>query len=467
MKIFGFEITRTKAAPANLASVSNRGWYRILESFDGAWQNNTEVTVDNVTTHPAVFACITLIASDIAKMRLRLVQQNADGIWQDASNPSFSPVLRKPNHFQNRIQFIESWVYSKLLWGNAYVLKVRDRRQVVTGLYVLDPYCTKPLVAPDGSVFYQVKRDDLSLLPDQNGYIFPASEIIHDRFNTLFHWLVGLSPIYAAGLAAVQGLNIQQNSTNFFGNGSRPGGVLTAPGAISKETAARLKEYFDENFAGDNAGKVAVLGDGLAYEQLSMSAADSQLIEQLKWTVEPICAAYHVPPYMVGLAPPPAYNNIEALNTQYYTQCLQILIEAIELCLDEGLGLTTGDVASQRYGTEFDTEDLLRMDSNTQIKTIREGVQAGVYSPNEGRRKQNLPPVPGGGTPYLQVQNYSLEALNKRDTQADPFSVGEGHSPTVQSPDSKSLASVEPEKTGDNSAVNHRDFLRERLGLVA
>ena len=31
-----------------------------------------------------------------------------------------------------------------------------------------------------------------------------------------------------------------------------------------------------------------------------------------------------------------------------------------------------------------------------------------------------LPPVPGGDTPYLQVQNYSLAALAKRDA-GDPF----------------------------------------------
>ncbi|WP_416380911.1 hypothetical protein, partial [Klebsiella pneumoniae] len=33
----------------------------------------------------------------------------------------------------------------------------------------------------------------------------PAREVIHDRFNCLFHPLIGLSPIYAAGLAAMQG----------------------------------------------------------------------------------------------------------------------------------------------------------------------------------------------------------------------------------------------------------------------
>src|SRR5688572_28065926 len=113
MKLFGLDITRTKAVPVvnatgQLANVdSSRWWYRIAEAWSGAWQHNVEITLDNVTSHPIVFACLTLIANDVSKMRLRLVQQNNDGIWDETSNPAFSPVLRRPNHYQNRQQFIE------------------------------------------------------------------------------------------------------------------------------------------------------------------------------------------------------------------------------------------------------------------------------------------------------------------------------------------------------------------------
>lgn len=430
MRIGPVEITRAKAiatvsGTAQLQSVASRGgwWPIIRESFTGAWQQNIEITVANVTTHPAVFACTTQIANDIAKMRLRLVQQDENGIWNETSVPSFTPVLRKPNHYQNRIQFIANWLNSKLLNGNTYVLKVRDASRDVRSLYLLDPQRVRVLVAPNGEVFYELKKDDLSQLPAE-AYTVPASEIIHDHWNELFHPLVGLSPIYACGLAAVQGLNIQQNSTNFFGNGSNAGGVIEVPGAITTEAAERIKDFWDSGFSGDNSGKVAVLADGMKYVQMKMSAVDSQLIEQLKWTAEVICATFHVPTYMVGFGPPPSYNNIEALSQQYYSQCLQILIESIELCLDEGLGLTTGEVAAKRYGTEFDIDDLLRMDSATMMKTIGEGVKVGVTAPNEGRKKLNMGPVAGGQTPYLQQQNYSLEALAKRDAQADPFAAG-------------------------------------------
>lgn len=414
-------ITLDTKATGQLQSVDNRGgwWPIIRESYAGAWQQNDEITVANVTTHATVFACVTLKASDVAKMRIRLVQQDANGIWNEVESPSFSPVLRKPNHYQNRIQFYETWVTSKELNGNTYVLKVRDGRRVVIAEYVLDPQRVRPLVAPNGDVYYELKRDDLSKLP-QEAYVVPATEVIHDRQNCLFHPLVGLSPIYACGLAAVQGINIQNSSARLFQNGAMPGGVLTAPGAIAQDTADRIKAYWDTNFSGDNAGKVAVLGDGLKYEQMVMKAVDAQLIDQLKWTDVNICTAFKVPPYKVNVGPPPNYNNIEALDVQYYSQGLQILVESIELCQDDGLGLTDGDIASQRYGTEFDTDDLYRMDTATRVKAAADGLNAAM-SPNEVRRRYHgLGPVPGGKLPYLQQQYFSLEALAKRDAE-DPF----------------------------------------------
>lgn len=423
MTIFGFEISRTKAvtttSATNLQAVNDRGWTRILESWAGAWQHNEEITVTQVTSHPAVFACTTLIANDIAKMRLRLVKETSVGVWEETSNPAFSPVLRKPNHYQNRIQFIATWIISKLLHGNTYVLKVRDGRQVVRSLYVLDPTRVRPLVSPSGEVFYELKRDDLSQLPKE-AYTVAASEIIHDHWNELFHPLVGLSPIYAAGLAAAHGLDIASSQRSFFEQGGRPGGVLTAPGAIADATAARIKTYFDENFSGDNAGKVLVVGDGLTYEKMALTAVDSEVIKQLNWSNETICSVFHVPPYMAGYGPPPNYNNIEALNQQYYAQALQVPVESIELCLDEGLGLTEGDVASERYGTEFDLSDLLRMDTATRVKAAGDSLLAGMSYDEVRRIYHGLGPVPGGNLVRAQQQNYSLEALAERDADK-PF----------------------------------------------
>jgi HK97 family phage portal protein len=426
MRLLGFEISRAKTAvPAttvpsgwNWLNGGSSWWPVVREPFTGAWQRNQELRRESILTHSAVYACVTLIASDVAKVRLRLMQLDTNGIWSETSSSAFSPVLKKPNRYQNRIRFFEQWIVSKLLFGNAYVLKERDNRGIVVSMYMLDPARVRPLVAPDGSIYYQLYQDNLTGIEEAELAV-PASEIIHDRMVALYHPLCGVSPLTACGLAAIQGLNIQNSSTALFGNGARPGGILTAPAEINDETAKRLKDFFEGNFTGENVGRVAVLGDGLKYESMSVNAVDAQLIEQLKWSAETVCSVFHVPPYMIGVGPAPTYNNIEALNQQYYSQCLQAQIESIELCLDEGLGLD--QIPGKTYGTEFDLDDLLRMDTATKVKSMADSISAGFLKPNEARAKFDLEPVEGGDTPYLQQQNFSLAALNKRDQGADPF----------------------------------------------
>lgn len=400
-----------------LAPVDNRGgwWPIVRESYAGAWQQNVEVSLEDTLQYWAVFRCVSIISSDIAKMRLRLVS-NENGIWTETENAAHSPVLRKPNRFQTRIQFFENWMQSKLTRGNTYVLKERDARGVVIAMYILDPHRVRPLVSDDGTVFYELMRDNLPGINER--ILAPASEIIHDRWNTYYHPLVGLSPIYACGLNALTSLRIQQNSARLFGNRGQPGGVLTAPGAIDDSTAARLKAYWDDNFTGAKAGKVAVLGDGLSYQSMTMTAVDAQLIEQLKLNDLAISGCFGVPGYMINAGNAPSYNNVESLHQQYYSQCLQIHIEHIELCLDEGLEL------KKPLGTEFDLAELLRMDTQTKVRTAVEGLK-GLYTPNEVRRQFDLKPITGGDTVYMQQQNYSLEALSKRDSKDDPFSTSQ------------------------------------------
>jgi len=456
VRVVGPVIAAKAAAPVD----HRGGWTPIIrESYSGAWQQNVEVKLGSVLAHSTVFRCIGLIASDVAKMRPRLVAQDTDGIWSEIDSPAYSPVLRKPNRYQNRIQFFTAWMESKLVRGNTYVLKERDNRGVVVRLYVLAPDLVRPLVANDGSVFYELHRDPLSGLEDGD-VVVPASEIIHDRWNTLFHPLVGLSPIFAAGLAAVGGLAIQNNSALFFRNGSNPGGVLTAPGSISDETAQRLKTHWDQNYSGANVGKVAVLGDGLAYQPMAVKATDAQLIEQLKWSAETVCSVFGVPAYKVGVGTAPAYNNVEALNQAYYTDCLQIHIESVELCLDEGLGIGVGvKVEGRTYGTEFDLDDLLRMDTATQIETLTKATLGGLMKPDEGRRKIGLGKTEGGDAVYLQEQNYSLAALAKRDAKDDPWGT---EVPALTSPAPVEAANDDQAQARATMALLEKDF-REAL----
>ncbi|WP_082883500.1 phage portal protein [Caballeronia calidae] len=430
-----------------LGPFGSGGWWPLIvrEAFAGAWQQNFELRPETILAYHTVYACITLISADIGKLAMRLMKMDGE-VWIESTSAAFSPVLRKPNRYQNHIQFIENWIMSKLTRGNAYVLKERDNRGIVIALYVLDPNRVRPLVTEDGAVYYQLDLDTLAgINPGDYGQqvVVPASEIIHDRMNCLFHPLCGTSPLFACALAARQGLAILNNSAAFFENGAEPGGILVAPGAISDETAKRLKDRWETNYGGANRGRIAVLGDNLKYEPLTMTAVDAQLIEQLKMTSEIVCSVFHVPGYMVGVGTAPTYNNIEALSQNYYSQCLQSLIESFELCMDEGLALP--DV----YRTELDLDGLLRMDTATMVKTLTDGVGGGIVAPNEARKRLNMRPVKGGQTPYLQQQNYSLAALDERDRN-QPFAKPDP-APVAGTPASTSPPAAEDDPSDDTT----------------
>lgn len=407
---FGLDLFKRKALNTVDAS---RGWWTVIrESFTGAWQRNVEISADDLSKSPIVYACMTLISNDFGKLRQGLVECDKDGIWTAVKQSPFWQVLRKPNRYQNQIQFKQWWMMSKLRFGNTYALKERDGRGLVVRLYILDSTRVTPLVADDGSVFYRLSQDNLSGITDVDVTV-PASEIIHDRMNCLYHPLVGISPLYAAAIAAGIGIKIQNNALQFFNNSAQPSGILVAPGNITQENAAALKEQWQSGYTGENRGKVAILGDGMKFEPTATNAVDSELIKTLQWSDERVCSVFHVPAYKVGVGQPPTYNNIEALDRAYYSSCLQSPIEEYEACMDDGLGLD-----GVKVGVELDLDGLMRMDSKTQMETIEAGVRAKVLTINNGRKRLNQGPLDGGDTVYMQQQDLPLDQISKNTIAA-------------------------------------------------
>ncbi|HCB9560547.1 TPA: phage portal protein, partial [Escherichia coli] len=227
------------------------------------------------------------------------------------------------------------------------------------------------------------------------------------------------------------------------------------------ENAKKLKSNWDSGYTGENAGKTAILSNGAKYNPTTFSPVDAQTVEQLKMTAEIICSVFRVPAYKIGVGQPPSSDNVEALEQQYYSQCLQTLIESIELLLDEAL--ETGENES----TEFDVTTLLRMDSERRMKTLGESVKNTLLTPNEARKRENLPPLAGGDALYLQQQNYSLEALSRRDAREDPFA-STGKTASAQPPDgasdgNKAISETEHDAVkamfrGDSEKMNEREL---------
>lgn len=322
MRIFGLNVTKAAQPVAGGRSI----WRIISEPFTGAWQRNQKVEIGDLSCYPTLYACLNRISQDVGKLPFRLQQQAESGIWHNVTSAAYSPVLKKPNNYQTAQQFRESWILSKLMHGNTYVLKARDARGIVTRLYVLDPLRVMPMVTEGGDVYYQLNYSAAQNLLPMNypaeQMMIPASEIIHDRLNTFHNPLIGVPPLCAAYWPAAKNLNILKNATQFFGNHAQPGGILTAPAGMSEDDAKEVQRFWNENYSGDNRGKIAVLGADMKFTSFAVNGADSQLVEQMQYSDRQICQPFGIPPYIVGVGEIPAGLKVDDVTNTYYSLAL-------------------------------------------------------------------------------------------------------------------------------------------------
>jgi HK97 family phage portal protein len=415
VKVFGFDFSVKKALSPVYGGMQN-AWRIIGEPFAGAWQRNVEEKRGDLLTYPTLYACIFRISSDIGKLPFQLMQRNQNGTGQVVTNPAYSPVLRKPNNYQTEGQFREYWIITKLLFGNAYILKRRDERGVVVDLYVLDPCRVIPMVSDSGAVFYQLQTDVAASLGGIPGVgiltgeqmIVPASEIMHDRCMTLHNQLIGIPPVAAAHWPALKNMKIMRSATEFFANNAQPGGILTGPAGMSDEDAKAVQDYWAENFSGSNAGKVAIIGADMKFTAFAMKSIDSQMVEQMRYSDEQICQPFGIPPFKVGIGTIPSGLGVDGVNQLYYQDAIQPHIEHMEALLNEGLRV------SAPLEVELNLEPLLRMDEAKRAEVETKLVGGKIKTPDEGRARFNLAPTGGGDTLWGQNQDYPLGMLANR-----------------------------------------------------
>jgi HK97 family phage portal protein len=418
MRLFGLELS-ARRVPAALSPVepAHGGWFPIVrEPYTGAWQQNVSITAETALNNASVFGVVSGIAQDLSKIAPPLLfEQDKNGFWSETQNPAYSPVLRRPNRYQTDQQFLEQWALSRLLTGNVYVLKNYDERGVVNQLDILNPARVKTLVAPDGSIYYELQPDDLAGIGSETPpVIVPARDMIHDRYNCLYHRLQGVSPLYAAAAAITQASVIQSSSSNHFAKGGRVGGFLIAPTKLDPASAARIEAHLAEKA---NSGSSIIVADfGMKFEPFSATAVNSQLIEQLGWSEEQICEVFRMPISILNSSKQPPYANAEASMLQYKSLCLEPHMTAIAKTLGHGLNLPT------YLKLEFDDTLLIWMDTTTRTQAAKDAIVSGL-SPNEVRDTYyGLGPVKGGELPYLQQQNWPVSTLADRpaETPAAP-----------------------------------------------
>lgn len=428
------------------------GWHWPSNNGDrgppGEWQSRgaNASNDDMLLSFSAVYACIQIISGDCAKLPVIFYDIAPDGTRTINKSYPTNSLMRRPNGYQNGMQFMQSVLVSYLTTGNAYIYKVYDNRNLVRELHVLDPRSCWPAVTPDGSIYYRAGMNVLAGMP--SGLMIPARDIGHIRLPYSPSMpLLGVSPVYAAASSSATGQRILYNSQKFFGNAARPGGFLTAPQRIDDETAKRIREDFDSSFGGERLGKTAVLGNGLDFKGLTMTSVDAQLIEQLKWSVEDVARVFRVPPFMIGDQGSTTYRNSEQLTRTYLNGCLSYHLSAIVSEFNSMFEFAS------TMTMEFDLDFLLRTEIDVRYAAYTNGLQAGWLSRNEVRRKEGLPDDEHGDDLLVQAQMRTLESIVE-GTASEAGSV-----PGTPAPDDKPIPPNEPAPS-EASAVSVFDKYR-------
>jgi HK97 family phage portal protein len=230
----------------------------------------------------------------------------------------------------------------------------------------------------------------------------PARDVLHVRLHTPRHPLKGESPILSAALdLGMYNVALQQQII-FFQNQARSSFILGTEEKFAVEQTDALRNKVSERLSGMNEGLPLILTGGMKPFPLSTSAVDAQLAELLKMSAANIALAHRIPLQVLGLGET-TYSSTEILNQAWLSTGLGFTLNHIELGFDALFKLSGG---RDEY-TEFDTSVLLRSAFKERIEALTTGTHS-VFTINEARSSEELPPVEGGDEIRVQQQDVPL-----------------------------------------------------------
>ena len=387
-------IFRARDKPQNATNGSS---YRFMLGGSTAGKAVTERSAMQMT---AVYACVRILSEAIAGLPLHLYHYLDDGGKEKAlEHPLYLLLHDEPNPEMSSFVFRETLMTHLLLWGNAYAQIIRNGKGEVVALYPLMP--NRMTVDRDGNgqlyYSYQMSNSDAPTMSGGTVILKPA-EVLHIP-GLGFDGLVGYSPIAMAKNAIGLAIATEEYGARFFANGATPGGILEYPGVIKDPD--KVRESWNRGFSGSqNAGKVAILEQGMKYTPITISPDQAQFLETRKFQINEIARIFRVPPHMIGDLEKSSFNNIEMQSLEFVKYTLDPWIGRLEASMHRSL-LTEDE--KKTYTIRFNVEGLLRGDYKSRMEGYAVGINNGFMSVNDVRRLEdwNLVPDELGGNIYM------------------------------------------------------------------
>ena len=338
-----------------------------------------------------VYACVRLLAESVAQLPLHLYRvTDPDGQEKVPEHPLYTILYRQPNPEMTSFSYWEAVMTHLLLWGNSYSQIVRDGKNNILGLYPLLPENVEIDRTDKGELYYIYHAYTNEVPGEKNkDIIFRRDEMFHIP-GLSFNGLVGFSPIAMMKNSLGTTLAVEKYGSAFFKNGAQPSGVLQHPTTL--KDPEKVRRQWHEAYGGTaNAHRVAVLEEGMQYKPISLPPEDSQFLSTREFGVEEICRIFRVPPHMVQDLKRATFSNIEHQSIDFVVHTLDPWLVRIEKAIVKDLLL---EDEKDQFFPKFNVDGLLRGDYKSRMDGYSVGISTGIISPNEARRKENMPPLP-------------------------------------------------------------------------
>jgi len=391
MGFFGFK-KRQEKEKRELTTVS----YGEALTFGTVYNRYTAMNIS------AVFAAVNLISNTLAMLPVKVLVTDTDGKNELENHPLNLVFGNCDNdNLLSRFTLIKLIVQSVILKGNAFCYIYRAQDGTVLGLRFLE--------ASDVVIYYNKQKDLLY-------YDCPIVSKKHIEPINMLHFILhtydginGLSVLSFANRT----LNITNASENsakyFFENGMNVNGLLKVNTPINQKQKDEIRQSWNQAYSGSGGG-LAIINANMEYQQLQLSPEDSQLLASRQFNVADIARFFNINPLLLGGESSATYSSLEMLQNAFLVHTLQPYISMIECELNRKLLKPS----ESNLNIILETNDLMRIDKQSQANYYGSMVKNGILTLNEVRKELGYNSIgESGDKNFIPFTDISQNTINK------------------------------------------------------
>jgi HK97 family phage portal protein len=343
-----------------------------------------------------LFAIVDRIITSYSQVEWHLYRKAASGLEEDrieVTRHAALDLINRPNGFMTGPAFRETAQQHEELTGEQWWVIARNpRAKVPLEMWPVRPDRMRPVPDPD-------------LFISGYEYIGPGGEVIPLALDEVV-FLRRPNPLDPyRGLGPVQTVLTDLDSVrygvewnrNLFLNGAEPGGILQVDKRLSDDEFDEHRMRWNEQHKGvSNAGRVALLENGITWVDRKYTARDLQFAELMQVGDEKIRTAFGFPKPMLGAVDDVNRANAEAAEVVFARWLLVPRLERMKAALNARLLPMYGATGE---GLEFDYDNPVPddVDAEAALLTARSAAAAVMrdagWNPEDILTTVGLPPM--------------------------------------------------------------------------